>query len=165
MDVGHLNYRGARKLSSYLDDYLAGSGNLPDHRGDEKYKQWEQDLSYRYKMEEHNMMNEINDLGSLVDLAASNSDYTVIISREFEDMGGFDENFDCLRQLGMTEEEFDECFHPEKMPLIHGMIGKIQIGYFFDMFTGHVFFLKGRFAHPVPQTVCRFSAYTITFQI
>ena len=106
MDVGHLNYRGARKLSSYLDDYLAGSGNLPDHRGDEKYKQWEQDLSYRYKMEEHNMMNEINDLGSLVDLAASNSDYTVIISREFEDMGGFDENFDCLRQLGMTEEEF-----------------------------------------------------------
>ena len=41
-DTGHLNVRGAEKISSYLADYLSAHYDLPDHRGDPAYKSWEQ---------------------------------------------------------------------------------------------------------------------------
>ena len=40
-DSGHLNVRGAEKVSTYLAEYLAAHYELPDHRGDEAYASWE----------------------------------------------------------------------------------------------------------------------------
>ena len=40
-DSGHLNVRGAKKVSDYLAEYLPAHYDLPDHRGDEAYASWE----------------------------------------------------------------------------------------------------------------------------
>lgn len=45
-DSGHLNVRGAEKVSVYLADYLAAHFDLSDHRGDETYSSW--DLAARH---------------------------------------------------------------------------------------------------------------------
>ena len=37
----HLNHTGAIKVSTYLGNYLITNKNVADHRGDEKYEQWE----------------------------------------------------------------------------------------------------------------------------
>lgn len=37
----HLNYSGAVKVSGYIGKYLAQNMGLPDHRGEEDYKQWD----------------------------------------------------------------------------------------------------------------------------
>ena len=41
-DSGHLNVRGAGKVSAYLAEYLPAHYELPDHRGDDAYASWEQ---------------------------------------------------------------------------------------------------------------------------
>lgn len=44
-DAGdHLNYYGAEKVTAYLGKYLWETGLLSDHRGDEKYKHWNEAL-------------------------------------------------------------------------------------------------------------------------
>lgn len=40
----HLNYEGARKVSSYLGRVLSSKYFLPDHREDESYRSWKRDL-------------------------------------------------------------------------------------------------------------------------
>lgn len=37
----HLNYSGAVKVSGFLGEYLSREMKLPDHRGDENYRQWD----------------------------------------------------------------------------------------------------------------------------
>lgn len=39
----HLNYTGAKKVTSYLGQYLLDNYGLTDHRGDELYDRWEED--------------------------------------------------------------------------------------------------------------------------
>ena len=45
-DSGHLNVRGAEKVSRYLASYLTEHYSLPDHRGDEKYGSWERSAAH-----------------------------------------------------------------------------------------------------------------------
>lgn len=42
MDESHLNYFGAKKFTGYLGKDITGRFELPDHRGDKKYKSWEE---------------------------------------------------------------------------------------------------------------------------
>lgn len=42
-DVNHVNYLGAEKYTKYLMNYISDNYELPDHRGDVKYKGWDKD--------------------------------------------------------------------------------------------------------------------------
>lgn len=44
----HLNYNGAKKISTYMANLLKTNYELPDHRNDKLYRKWNQDL-VRYK--------------------------------------------------------------------------------------------------------------------
>lgn len=46
MDAGHLNAGGGEKLSDYLGGWLKEEYALPDRRGDERYWQWDESLTY-----------------------------------------------------------------------------------------------------------------------
>ncbi len=43
-DKNHLNYYGAKKVTSYLGDYLVNNYGLEDHRQDLGYENWDKDL-------------------------------------------------------------------------------------------------------------------------
>lgn len=55
LDKGdHLNLSGAEKVTKYLGDYLEEHYELPDHRGEEEYKNWEKEAQeYEQKAELH----------------------------------------------------------------------------------------------------------------
>lgn len=40
----HMNYHGGKKVTSYLGRYLKENADLTDHRGDEAYKDWDEEL-------------------------------------------------------------------------------------------------------------------------
>lgn len=42
-DRNHVNFLGAEKYTAYFSDYLDSHYDLPDHRGDKKYSNWDQD--------------------------------------------------------------------------------------------------------------------------
>lgn len=47
----HLNHSGARKISAWIGDYLVKNYTLLDHRQEERYQQWQEDLKwYRRNM-------------------------------------------------------------------------------------------------------------------
>ena len=51
--AGHLNTAGARKVTEYLGNYIAGRYGIPDHRGEAAYADWERDhLLYTQKKNE-----------------------------------------------------------------------------------------------------------------
>ena len=65
-DTGHLNATGAAKVSDYLGKWLMDTGDLADHRNDEEYEHWQNNVS-EYKNElksallsEENLYNKIN---------------------------------------------------------------------------------------------------------
>ena len=43
-DQGHVNLTGSVKVSEWLGNYLDQTYDLPDHRGEEAYAQWDIDL-------------------------------------------------------------------------------------------------------------------------
>lgn len=43
-DESHLNYWGSCKFTEYLGAFLKEGGNLPDHRGEESYESWEENV-------------------------------------------------------------------------------------------------------------------------
>lgn len=46
---GHLNYKGAKKASSYIGNYLESTELFVDHRGDKKYSSWQKAYDRYYK--------------------------------------------------------------------------------------------------------------------
>ena len=40
----HMNYEGAKKVTAYFGNYLSTEFDLVDHRGDEKYKSWDESV-------------------------------------------------------------------------------------------------------------------------
>ena len=44
-DQGHMNLHGSLKLSTWLGEYLDSEYDLPDHRGEEAYSRWNEDLA------------------------------------------------------------------------------------------------------------------------
>ena len=56
-DVNHVNYLGARKYTDYLAEYISSHYDLPDHRDDPAYEQWNTDCetyaAYRKEWEDH----------------------------------------------------------------------------------------------------------------
>lgn len=41
-DVYHVNWRGMEKVTAWFGTYLTGKYDLPDHRGETKYKNWDE---------------------------------------------------------------------------------------------------------------------------
>lgn len=44
-DVNHVNYLGAEKYTNYLIEYIGENYKIPDHRGEEKYRCWNEDYA------------------------------------------------------------------------------------------------------------------------
>lgn len=59
-DKGHMNVNGARKVSQALADYLSSHYDLPDHRGDAAYAEWETGSRYYHDLAELPGINDIN---------------------------------------------------------------------------------------------------------
>ena len=108
VDYTHLNMSGAEKLSTYLADYLDENFDLPDHRGDPKYRQWEEDVKYNRILDYEFRINNTWELNDIVDLIKPGNVTLAIISLEGDFTGADTDYYAALSKLGMEREDYEK---------------------------------------------------------
>lgn len=107
VDSGHLNIYGAKKVEMFLKEEFE-CYNLPDHRGDERYYQWDEDLEYFDREEYKNSMRVTDDLCALCSMICAGEDYVSVISLEGDYLDRNNVYYEPLWILGMSYEEYEK---------------------------------------------------------
>lgn len=107
VDSGHLNIYGAKKVEMFLREEFE-CYNLPDHRGDERYYQWDEDLEYFGREEYKNNMKNTEDLCALCSMIGAGEDFISVISLEGDYIDRNNIYYEPLSILGMTYEEYEK---------------------------------------------------------
>ena len=104
----HLNDAGATKVSLHLGQYLKKRYNLPDHRGEDAYRSWNDDWKmYQQDKAAYYLSHETEWQSYLEKL--QNSNYTIYLSVK-DNIGGVEspELVKQLKNLGLTEDVMDK---------------------------------------------------------
>ncbi len=83
-DVWHCNLEGARKVSSYLANYIDDNYAVEDHRGNKDYYQWDLDLKHYEHVLLERRINLAASTEELIELVDSNPDLTIVLSLDGE---------------------------------------------------------------------------------
>jgi len=106
-DDGHVNNYGAAKVTAHLASFLKDHYELPDRRGDGRYRIWEENSLYlRNKALGHELENaaDVNEYLGL--LAEIKDEKTVLIALTGNYRALGDVYLEGLMGLGITEEEY-----------------------------------------------------------
>ncbi len=106
VDTAHLNARGARKVADYLESFISSRYSLPDHRGDKRYHQWDEDLSWYRLLETENRLTETTELSEYVKILGEREEFLSIISLEGTYVADGHDYYPSLSKLGMTSGEY-----------------------------------------------------------
>ncbi len=108
-EASHLNYRGTKKLSSYLATWLSEHYELSDHRGDVKYVSWDENAADWKQKDANQELSEQEGLGNvLTKLLENDGNYTYAIALTGSYGGEDVPKADLLRELGVPEEILSE---------------------------------------------------------
>lgn len=78
-DPGHLNYKGNQKFSKYIGVHLKSNYEIPDRRGDNKYKTWQDNADFIRQMIYDQELIETTNAGLIAE-KLSNPNYWVFVS-------------------------------------------------------------------------------------
>lgn len=106
IDSGHLNANGAIKLTDYIYNSMLSPYNLADHRGDDKYYQWDLNSEYmRHQKAEKLLVDYQDRMFDVTTLASLNQVYTIInLDGDFTDAN--ENYFEMLQVFGMDYDSF-----------------------------------------------------------
>ena len=105
-DQFHLNIYGAEKLTSFLGKNLMEKYDLPDHRGDADYQQWEDDLRWYENVKIRNSMSSTWSPYEYVYDIIQFSDGVTVVSLEGDFLNSEIDYFEILEPLGMDYAEY-----------------------------------------------------------
>jgi len=102
-DGHHLNYKGNQKFSRYIGAYLTSNYEIPDRRGDNKYKTWQDDADFIRQMIYDQELVETTNVRVIAE-KLSNPNYWVFVSVDGT-CNTSDENIrGILNSIGIYEE-------------------------------------------------------------
>lgn len=103
-DPFHSDAEGAAKVTGYFGSFLAENYGLADHRGDDTYKQWDDNYNYYlHKEQEHNLEKQ-ESFDAYLQYVSVMNDVTVIISLD----GYYEWSMDKLGYFGVSKEEYEK---------------------------------------------------------
>ena len=105
-DAEHLNAYGAEKLTTFLGEAILNKYDLPDHRGDERYWQWEADLQWYENAELSHWMARVSDPREYVSGIEQFSGSITLVSLDGDYLDSGVDYFEILNPLGMSYEEY-----------------------------------------------------------
>lgn len=105
-DQFHLNIYGAEKLTSFLGKDLMEKYDLPDHRGDAQYQQWEDDLRWYENVKIRNSMFSAASPYEYVSGILQFSDGVTVVSLDGDYLNSEIDYFEILEPLGMDYAEY-----------------------------------------------------------
>lgn len=106
VDPEHMNAYGARKVSEYLGRTIAAEYDLPDHREDERYWQWDADCRW---CENNGLSIWLSGISNPVYYASGIKRYTdgiTLVSLDGDYLDSETDYFEILKPLGMRYEEY-----------------------------------------------------------
>lgn len=106
-DPGHLNNSGAKKVTSYLAQYVKEHYDLVDHRGDERYAQWVDNALYlEYKADGYEVAYNRELEEYLLELAERENRHSIgiIFNGYYDALPTYNEG---MIRLGITREEYE----------------------------------------------------------
>lgn len=107
IDGGHINAYGAQKVTAYLEKDMQ-IYNLADHRGDEAYKLWDEDVQYYERLNSRHLLATVGDPMVYSTELAKLSDTVTVISVEHAYADNAEWYFEMLEPFGMDYSEFLE---------------------------------------------------------
>ena len=78
-DLGHLNYKGNQKYTHALGEYIINHYDIPDRRGNDKYKSWELNSQYISSIIENQQLIEATSTSDIID-NINNQEYLLFVS-------------------------------------------------------------------------------------
>ena len=105
-DAYHLNIYGAEKLTSFLGKELVEKYDLPDHRGDAEYQQWDDDLRWYENVKIRNRLTSATSADEYVSGMIQFSDGVTVVSLEGDFINSGTDYFEILEPLGMDYAEY-----------------------------------------------------------
>lgn len=109
-DTEHLNYRGNRKFTKYIGNYLKGKYELPDHRGETKYATWQRNADYIRHIISNQELKEASDLSSILPKIQDPS-YWIFVSADGScDLSSANASL-LLESLGIREKTANGLWH------------------------------------------------------
>lgn len=106
LDQTHLNGWGAIKVTTYLGDYMEANFGLEDHRGEDKYYQWEQSYEYYEQVQMAYELTMAASFEEYMEKLQEMKNVTYIVSLE----GDYKESSlkieKILSQLGLSKEDY-----------------------------------------------------------
>ena len=105
-DQFHLNIYGAEKLTAFLGKDLIEKYDLPDHRGDEEYQQWEDDLRWYENVKIRNKMVSAVSPYEYVAGIIQFWDGVTVVSLDGDFLNSGIDYFEVLEPLGMDYDEY-----------------------------------------------------------
>lgn len=107
-DEHHVNNSGAAKVSAYLADFLKVQYQIPDRRGQEGYKLWEQNSLYLKNKQIRNNLEMAADINEyLIKILELKNKKTVILALTGNYTALGDVYLNSLMKLGITREEYN----------------------------------------------------------
>lgn len=107
LDWGHLNYKGAEKVTAALGRFIIQNYTIEDHRGDKRYELWERDSITREHEFNNLRLYQSTDMQYILDNAVYASDYTIIMTTDGDYFRETDYLAERLEPLNI-EEDFEE---------------------------------------------------------
>lgn len=101
-DPFHSDAQGAAKVTGYFGEFLSGNYDLADHRGDNTYKQWDDNYNYYLHKEQEHNLEEMESFDAYLQYVSVMSDVTVVISLD----GYYEWSMDKLGYFGISKEEY-----------------------------------------------------------
>ena len=102
-DPVHLNYRGNRKFTHFIGEYITGKYDIPDHRNDERYSSWQRQADYIRRMISDQELRECYAPDEYLEriCAKGFDDYEVLVSVDAGGDGNDDTAAGVLGRLGI----------------------------------------------------------------
>lgn len=118
-DLLHCNADGALKISTYFADYFANKMDFVDHRGDDRYYQWDKDYNLFEQTVKNNEIYLAAEDEDYLDVLSSSNNFTIILSLD----GDYENCIDLMLKFGIGREE---CLGGGKWIFRNGQAQKIM---------------------------------------
>lgn len=108
-DDGHLNDRGAEKITRAISDFLEKEYEIPDRRDQEGYELWDEHVRYLSDRQFRYELEGCHDVADYLEgLSGKASDYTLVVSLSGNYRADGDEKFwPALSDFGITQDDYE----------------------------------------------------------
>ncbi len=108
IDNYHLNAYGSEKLTRYIGKYLTANYQLIDHRGDEAYALWDEDLIRFKQLKEINRLKSATSIRNYINILSQMENVTWFVTFEGNYQESALELDKAAKLLGLSEEQYKE---------------------------------------------------------